>query len=582
MKKVEKKQKAKKENKSMTLKAKLLLISLVPIMLLGLSVMLVCFSRITSMIKSETEEALRATAQSVLAAYSQNTGDYFQNANGDIWKGGYDISKSENLLDGISSGSGIEATFFYGSQRVVTSLKDASGDRLLGSPAGDKLVETVEKNGEDYFTDLVSVDGTRYYGYYIPVYQNQSEEIIGMIFTGTLKSEVDNKINRICAIIGGLVLAFLAVTCVFVLMMANRIVKNIRIGMQAVLDISKGDLTTAIDEKALRRGDESGALIKSTANLKESLIEIISGLAGNTDSLGDSSSHMDEILNATLDEIHKMEEAMHGIDKSAKEQADAAQDAAESIVLVEQMIEHTSTEVQALGTSADTMRQSAGNAMETLNSLNQINADVLSAVERIHTETSATNEATEQIGQTVGLIMEIAEETNLLALNASIEAARAGDAGKGFAVVATQIQKLAEQSNNSSEQINQIVGRLTESAGHSVETMQEVQKVINEQSDDIRMVRQMFENVENGISASLDGIEKIEEATKQLDSAKDSIVALLHTLSAATQENEANTSMTLEAVQNVTEVVSDLQNSSAGLRDIAKDISENVRIFKLS
>ena len=92
----------------------------------------------------------------------------------------------------------------------------------------------------------------------------------------------------------------------------------------------------------------------------------------------------------------------------------------------------------------------------------------------------------------------------------------------------------------------------------------------------------MFENVENGISESLGGIEKIEEATKKLDSAKDSIVALLQTLSAATQENEANTSMTLEAVQNVTEVVSDLQNSSAGLRDIAKDISENVRIFKLS
>lgn len=582
MKKVEKKQKAKKENKSMTLKAKLLLISLVPIILLGLSVMLVCFSRITSMIKSETEEALRATAQSVLAAYSQNSGDYFQNANGDIWKGGYDISKSENLLDGISSGSGIEATFFYGSQRVVTSLKDASGDRLLGSPAGDNLVETVEKNGEDYFTDLVSVDGTRYYGYYIPVYQNQSEDIIGMIFTGTLKSEVYNKIDRICAIIGGLVLTFLAVTCVFVLMMANHIVKNIRIGMQAVLDISKGDLTTAIDEKALKRGDESGALIKSTANLKESLIEIISGLAGNTDSLGDSSSHMDKILNATLDEIRKMEEAMHGIDKSAKEQADAAQDATESIALVEQMIEHTSTEVQTLGVSADAMHQSADNAMETLNSLNQINADVLSAVERIHAETSATNEATEQIGQAVELIMEIAEETNLLALNASIEAARAGDAGKGFAVVATQIQKLAEQSNHSSEQINRIVGRLTESARHSVETMKEVQKVINEQSDDIRMVRQMFENVENGISESLGGIEKIEEATKKLDSAKDSIVALLQTLSAATQENEANTSMTLEAVQNVTEVVSDLQNSSAGLRDIAKDISENVRIFKLS
>ena len=110
------------------------------------------------------ENSLKGTAIATQAAYDQNAGTYLQTENGDIWKGSYNISQSENLVDTIKQESGMDVTFFYGSQRIMTSAVDKNGDRILGSPAGDKVVEKVLNGGEEYFSNNVSMDGTIYYG----------------------------------------------------------------------------------------------------------------------------------------------------------------------------------------------------------------------------------------------------------------------------------------------------------------------------------------------------------------------------------------------------------------------------------
>ena len=133
----------------------------------------------------EIEEALRGTAAATLAAYDQNTGDYLQTSNGDIWKGSYNISKSESLVDRIKGQYRHGCHIFYGDTRIMTSAVDAGGNRILNSKAGDRIVEKVLQGGESYFSHAVSIEGTLNYGYFIPVYQNGStDEIIGMIFVG--------------------------------------------------------------------------------------------------------------------------------------------------------------------------------------------------------------------------------------------------------------------------------------------------------------------------------------------------------------------------------------------------------------
>ena len=567
--------------KNIKLRVKLMTLSILPMLVIGAVIAAVTLEWLSSTIVDETENSLRSTAEAVLAAYDQNTGDYFQNENGNIWKGGYNVSKSVALLDKISNNTGMAVTFFYGSKRIVTSLKDKNGDKILGSEAGKTVQKKVLQNKKPFFTNGVSVDGKMYYGYYIPVNQNESKDVVGMVFVGTPTAKVSQKINRMIVSFGIILLLALVATTVIVIYVAGRMIKRIKSGIQTLTDIAGGDLTTNVEKKYLNDSDEIGELIQSTQQLKTGLTDIISVLAQKTKQLGQSSNDINEMLEVNMQEIDRMENAIEQISDGMNKQAKSADDASDGISTINNMIEKANTETKTLNTSAKEMLQAGSVESSTLDNLNEVNAEVLKAVEQIQQDTDLTNEAAEQIGKAVDVIMNIAEETNLLSLNASIEAARAGESGKGFAVVASQIQKLAEQSGESSEQINTIVNNLGSSSAKSVETMAYVREVIDKQSNDIVKTREIFGEVERGIDHSMDGILRIEQAIGNLGEAKGSIVELIAFLTQATKESKENAVVTLESAHSVKKSVTDMVQASNGVKEVAHDINDSVSTFRI-
>ena len=199
----------------------------------------------------------------------------------------------------------------------------------------------------------------------------------------------------------------------------------------------------------------------------------------------------------------------------------------------------------------------------------------------IYEQTHTTNQSAQKIKEATNLITSIAEETNLLSLNASIEAARAGEQGRGFAVVAAQIQKLAEQSNESAKQIETIISQLIADSDKSVETMNIVKDIMVKQSENVTKTDEHFGQVLKGIENSIEAINRIAGKTEEMDKARVSVVDTVQNLTAIAEENAASTEETSASITEITTAVADISDKASQLKGIADKMDESMAIFRL-
>lgn len=480
----------------MNLKKKILAITIGPVLILGIITILFTVTMVKNSMMDETKDALKGTAAATLAAYDQNTGDYLETSNGDIWKGSYNISKSENLVDRIKDNTGMDVTFFYGDKRIMTSAMDENGNRILKSKAGDVIVEKVLNGGEECFSEAVSIEGTLNYGYFMPVYQNGSDtDIVGMIFVGTNKHDKDAVIMRLLGSIVAAVAAIMLVCLIVSTKLASTISRNIRTSIKAVEKIAAGNLNVQVNNKLLKSKDEIGDLSRVTITLRDAMQRTILEINQNVQKLLEASSLLGTAADNTNGTMNKVRSAVNRIVENSAEQAENSKSTSEHMRLMGENITETSAEVEALNSNAEFMHQSSEKAAETLSNLQHINSEVERIIGEVQEQTNRTNDSVQQIHKATAFITSIAEETDLLSLNASIEAARSGESGRGFAVVAEQIKKLSEQSNQSSSEIEETAMMLSEDSQKAVEIMQKMQEIIVSQSESMQDTQKVVEEV---------------------------------------------------------------------------------------
>lgn len=567
--------------RNLKLQYKMLILAIIPVLVMGIVAILISNTVVKNKLLDDAKQKLKATSNAVLVAYDQNAGDYFVNATGDVWKGAYNVSLSTPFIDDIAAKTGIEITFFYNDTRLVTSLKDADGKRILGSKAGDFLVENVLKDGNEVFTNRVLVDGTFYFGYYVPVHQNNSDEIIGMVFAGMPVKEIYASLNLITMIFTVAIVVILVIAVIGCLLVSRGIAKSIQSSMDVVKQISEGNLNVEIEQSMLDRKDEAGALSCNTQTLIDSLSAMIGKISNNTMTLNASSEEMNAAAGQAGNAVGNINNDLHNMLTGAVEQTGNAQNIKNSIHNMNIHLEKTLGEVDHLSDETKAMLDARNDVDKSLNQLDASNQDVMTEVENIQKQTQQNNESVEKIIAAVSYISDIADQTNLLSLNASIEAARAGETGKGFAVVAEEIGKLANQSNEASTEISELVNLLSYNSSQTMEIMDSVQDAMNDQTKKLVETANIFKQLQEHVSHVADGVDVIRDATVQLGKETDEIGKDIKNLSDIAQRNEDTVKGTISFSDEVLGTVNSVTEMSTEVSSSANDMAGVVSHFRM-
>ena len=359
------------------------------------------------------------------------------------------------------------------------------------------------------------------------------------------------------------------------------IIKPINMLNKGVANLAKLDFRASGNEhKLAKRKDETGQMARSVFAMREALMNLVEQLKGESELLNEEADNLSVGTKETGEAIAQVERAVDEIASGANSQAEETQKATENIILIGNMVEESVGQVEKLLTNAQAMQKAGDEAIATLQQLDETNAKTKEAIDKIYEQTHTTNESALKIKEATTIIAQIATETNLLSLNASIEAARAGEQGRGFAVVAEQIQKLAEQSNQSARQIEEITDSLIHDSEEAVATMDAVREIVDEQNANVEKTGAGFADVKTGIDSSIESVEMISGSMEKLDEARVKVVDVVQNLTAIAEENAASTQETLATATEVTTAMESVAGQADTMKEVANKLDESINVFQ--
>ncbi|WP_368657904.1 methyl-accepting chemotaxis protein [Metabacillus halosaccharovorans] len=545
------------------------------IMMLSTVIGFVVVKEITSGIEAFATEKAKGDLELAYRYLDNKYPGDWEIKNKKLYKGDTLMNDNYDFIDKIGEDTGDTVTLFQHDTRIATNVMQ-NGERAIGTQVSTEVADVVLKKGENYYGEA-NVSGNIYQTAYMPI-NNASGEAIGIFYVGASQEIIKG-------IVDGLMKTFLLVLVVSILLASivvylftNRIKKRLAKVTSAMLLAGEGNFTTRIKDQT---GDELSTLTNSynlmANDLKKLLNEVIvtsEQVASSAEELTASSEETSKATETITDSIQKVASGAESSTISVQESSTALDEVARGV----QSIADNALSISEFSSEATTKAKEGGTFVEkTVMQIQSISKSVSVSGDVIKSLESRSRE----IGEITKAISSIAGQTNLLALNAAIEAARAGEHGKGFAVVADEVRKLAEQSEQSSSQISGLILEIQQDMTRSNQSMEQVSLEVAEGLSIVQQTEGNFHEIlifMNKLSGEIQNMaataQEISASTEQVSATANGIASI----SADTAEHSQNVAASAEEQLASMEEITASANSLSAL---AEDLQRLVSKFKV-
>nr|WP_083954032.1 methyl-accepting chemotaxis protein [Cytobacillus eiseniae] len=472
-----------------------------------------------------------------------------------LYKGKTLMNGNDQVVDEIGEDTGDTVTIFQGDTRISTNvLKD--GKRAIGTQVSEQVSNTVLKKGENFYGEA-NAAGNIYQSAYMPI-KDGKDDVIGIYYVGASQEIIESILSSFLLKFITVLVVIVIISGIVIYLFTRRIKKRLANISSALERARDGDFTSQINDQA---GDELNDLSKSFNSMANNLRQMMDEVNVSSEHVAASSDELTASAEQISQATELITETIQHVAKGAEHSTISVQESAIAL-------EEVSKGVQSIAEAASFMSEASAQATEKANdggkfvdkTVQQINA-ISHSVDESGRVLQSLEQRSKEIGEITKVISGIADQTNLLALNAAIEAARAGEHGKGFAVVADEVRKLAEQSQQSSSQISSLIIEIQQDMMHSNKSVEQVM---------------------SDVMAGLEIVKKTEDSFGEILEFTENLAERIHDLAATAEEVSASVEEVSATVSSITDISSGTSRYSQEVASSAEEQLASMKEVSLS